>query len=297
MKTGVAIVLMFCCARAPAADVQKTEITGVSIIMVTPYGFGMRFVIPFLAKFNSDGRRIWECITDPFYAKGEDSRMRDVNLFSICGIRITAGTPEQNPEHLTIDFSRMKIPGYIKIPKEEIVSNLLTCILYCTRDVSSGDARVKPLVRLVGRPEDKVLLATATEQYQIASSDNVEFDFTKSSMLTNGPVKHPTLAEELDQDPSNIASDKVLADGTNGDGRIVVRDVQIKTDNEHYYRFEFYRFGILQNCDTWRDNGDPGKATVTWSSASECIIMLDDWLQVTFERDQPPHWSIGRRAD
>jgi len=126
-------------------------------------------MVPFHGTFGSGGLRMWEFLTEPYYAKGEDSTaLRDINLFSLCNIKIFADRPEQNPAHLKIDFSRMDIPSSIKITKEEVISSLLDCIIYA----QVNPPREKPTVTLTGKPEDEDLLKRATEQYKKATYSN-----------------------------------------------------------------------------------------------------------------------------
>jgi len=293
MKTLIAVTLVVCCSGAPATEIHPALI-GIDIIAVRPDGLGMRFVIPFSGTTGVGGRRMWECITEPYYAKSEDeSKAHDVNLFSLCGIKITTETPEQNPARLKIDFSGMQIPPYIKVKKDEVVGGLLTCIIYCTQ----YSPREKPAITVVGKSEDTQLLDEARFQYKAASLGNTDFDFSKPYH----PVEHTTFAEQLDQAPSKIASSAILVDAPNGSGgKIVVRDVQIKSppsEPNHYYRFEFYSFGVLQTCDTWPESIAAGKVNATWNGENKCFITLGDWLQVMFDRDGVQHWSFGRRAD
>jgi len=246
---------------------------------------------------NASGKRMWEVITEPYFAKSEDgAKDRDVNLFSLCGIKITAGNGKENPAHLVIDFSRMQIPAFIKIPRDEIISNLLMCIINCTEYAQ----REKPVITVVGKPEDGDLMAQVMAQYQIASLGNTEFDFNKPYHST---VKHPTLAEQLDLVPTNIVSNTLLADiPYNADEKIIIRELRVKPytapHDRHYYRFEFYSSGVLQNCDTWWDMSDPGKVVGIWSGPTKCnISLMDSWLAVEFDRDNTPHWTFGRRVD
>ena len=290
MKMLTAIVLMFWCSASLATDIQP-ETIGIDIIAVKPDGLGLRFVIPFSGTMGVGGKRMWECITEPYYAKSEDlTKTQDINLFSLCKIKITAENTEQNPAHLKIDFFQMQIPAFIKIKKDEVVAGLLSCIIYSTQ----YSPRQKPEITFVGKPEDRQLFLEAKFQYNKTLFD---YDFSKP----DHPVEHTTFAEQLDQTPSKITSRTILADASNGSGgRIVVRDIQIKSppsEPNHYYRFEYYLFGVLQTCDTWPESIAAGKASITWSGEKNCTISLSDWLQVSFQRDEQQHWSFGRRAD
>ncbi len=243
------------------------------------------------------GKRIWEAISDPFYAKSEEAlKVQDVNLFSLCRIKITADNGQGKTTHLNIDFSQIDIPKFVKINKDEVVSSILRCIIYSTQ----FPPHQKPSISLVGKLEDKDLLDQASKQYEKASQESTDFDFSKPYHPT---ITHPTLAEQLDIKSSNIIANTVLADvSNNADDKIIVRDLRIKPytalHDRHYYRFEFYSSGVLQNCDTFWDMSEPGKVTATWRGNDVCnISLIDGWLQVTFERDKLPHWAFSRRVD
>src|SRR2546429_527308 len=125
MKTLLPLALIYFCSVAVASD---TRIIGVNIIAVTPQGYGMRFMLPFSGA-NGGGKRMWEVLTEPYYAESETLVKPDLNLFPLCHIKLTA-EGKQNPAHLKVDFTEMKIPAFIKIPKQEVVSCMLDCILY-----------------------------------------------------------------------------------------------------------------------------------------------------------------------
>ncbi|MEO8350176.1 MAG: hypothetical protein ABI680_00505 [Chthoniobacteraceae bacterium] len=144
-----------------AADI-KPGIVGTNIIVVLPEGFGQRYRIPFRASLRSGGVRRWEVISEPFYARGEDTTaLQDVNLFSLCNIKMVAERPDQDPAHLTVDFTQFNIPPQIKISREEIVSSLFYCIIY----TSFAEPPTKPIISVVTSPEHKAMVDRAKTDY------------------------------------------------------------------------------------------------------------------------------------
>ena len=64
MKTILSLALICLCSVAVASD---TRIIYVNIIAVTPEGYGLRSMLPFSGS-NGGGKRMWEILTDPYYA-------------------------------------------------------------------------------------------------------------------------------------------------------------------------------------------------------------------------------------
>jgi hypothetical protein len=283
MKAILSLALICFCLLAVASD---TRIIYVNIIVVTPEGYGQRFTLPFSGS-NGGGKRMWEVLTDPYYAESETSVKPDINLFSLCHIKLTA-EGNQNPAHLEVDFTEMKIPAFIKIPKQEVVSSLLDCILYA----QAAPPREKPLVTIVGKPEDKDLLSAAREHYGVAV-------YGKPVNLDEIGKKKLKPDELMERQSGNVVSNDVLAETESAThAKVIVRDVRVKTPellNVHNYRFEFYSQGFLQCCETWSETTPPAKVTIIWTTDATCTVsLLDDWLQARFDGK---HWSFSRRID
>jgi hypothetical protein len=283
MKTILSLALVCLCSVAFASG---SRLIHVSIIAVTPEGYGVRCMLPFSGS-DGGGKRMWEILTEPYYAESETSVKPDLNLFSLCHIKISV-EGNQNPAHLKVDFTEMKIPAFIKIQKQEVVSCLLDCIL----DAQVSPPREKPVVTVVGKPEDKDLLNAAREHYSVAV-------YGKPINLETVGKKKLKPDELMERQAGNVASNEILAESENAaHEKVIVRDVRVKTPellNVHNYRFEFYSQGFLQSCETWSETAPPAKVTITWTTDASCTVSLsDDWLQATFDRK---HWSFSRRID
>ena len=162
MKALLLLISLGFCFTAVAAEI-KPGIVSANIIVVMPEGFGQRYRIPFRASLGQGGIRRWERISEPFYASGEDSTsLQDVNLFSLCNIKIVAERPDQDPAHLTVDFTRFCVPPQIKIKPEEIISSLFYCIIY----TSFAEPPTKPIISVVTSPEYKEMVERANEDYE-----------------------------------------------------------------------------------------------------------------------------------
>lgn len=296
MRRYLAVIALFFCFTLSADEVHP-EISGFNIIAVTSNGLGVRFLIPFSGENDKGGRQVWEAITEPFYARTEDpAKLTDINLFSLCKLKITAEMPEQKPAHLKVDCSQMAIPPFVKIPKIEIVKALLDCIV----ENLMFYKRTKPTITVVGRPEDNDWLQKAAQAYEKTTYGG-KVDFDQVPVAKQQRVKAKKAKEPIEEDLGNIESSSVLADVANDSGgRVLVRTLQVKNSGSPYnclYRFEIYASGVLQCCETVTDATSHGKVTATWTGKKCDITLLDGWLEVTFDPDQSQHWTIGRRID
>lgn len=141
---------------------QNNAILNYQVIALRPDGLGQRVLIPFDGHINNGGLRLWECIAGPFYAEGEDTTLRkDINLFSLCKIKISASRPEQNPAKLLIDFSNMTIPKGVVIPKRDIVDALFYCII----KTSFVHTLEKPQIELKLPIDDKEVFTLSKQTY------------------------------------------------------------------------------------------------------------------------------------
>ncbi len=186
-----------------------------------PEGFGSRSSIPFRATLGAGGIRRWEVISEPFYARGEDTTaLKDVNLFSLCNIKIIAERPEQNPARLKVDFTHFSVPPWIKISSEEVASALFICISY----TSLSNPPTKPIISVVTSPEHKAMVERAKKtEYDKDDVGDQRTDHNKgdvghrgetSGELTNRPVdRSKELTTELASPWSSVIVSKLIDEG------------------------------------------------------------------------------------
>jgi len=125
---------------------------------------------------------LWECIAEPFYAQGEDKTLlKDINLFSLCGINITVNRPERNPAEISINFTNMAVPKGTDIPKKDIIDALFYCIV----KTSFVHTLEKPKVSIKYPSEDKDLYEAAKAEYDSPDFGHVKGDKGHSTQEIN----------------------------------------------------------------------------------------------------------------
>jgi hypothetical protein len=175
-------LLVFLSLISLSRSEESPAILNYQIIALRPDGFGQRVLIPFNGHIENGGLRLWECIAEPFYAQGEDITLRkDINLFSLCKIKIFANRPEQNPAKLIIDFSGMTIPKGVVIPKKDIVDALFYCIV----KTSFVHTLEKPEIELKLPADDKEVFISSKEVYDSPDFGHVKGDKGHSTSNIN----------------------------------------------------------------------------------------------------------------
>jgi len=161
MKYAAFLAVFLLCCNSIIVGEPDHAVVGVTIVVMQPEGTGNLGVIPFRFAFKDSGLRQWEIISEPYLAKGEDGTEQDVNLFSLCKIKITAIRPPQNPARISIDFTNFAVPDWIKISKKEIVSSLFACINSTTVSLF----QFQPVVSTITTAENKTVVDRAKAEY------------------------------------------------------------------------------------------------------------------------------------
>ena len=274
---------------------EPPHLVMISVMRLTWNGDASRMWIPFVYTPDEMGRRIWECMTEPVFAKSENSGEGvDVNLFSRSGIKITAKTIDKMNTDVTIDLMNLKVPEFVKMTKGQITSALVDCIF----DVVNNAHKHKPNLRFINRDEDAEIVGKMENAYYHRNEGDA-LDADEAHKIAGIEVAKKAIREDAELRFGKITSETKLLDTSNKTGgRIIVRDLRLPGGSEHSYRCEYYSNGVLVSCDTWSENTEPGKVTAHWFDDGKCTIsMMDDWLQIGFDRDGQPKWAFGRRID